>query len=362
MPAVEPRVVSAGFHARVYAVVRRVPAGSVTTYGAVAAALGSPRVARHVGFAMAALSGSRHEAVPWHRVLSAQGRISVRGADGPSELQRELLEEEGVVFDHRDRVDLRRFGHDFSASAVEPGRRRTSRSQDTPSMAKFSGFSKQTLSFLRGLGRNNKKEWFDAHRADYDAHYIEPAKAFVAALGDKLVAVAPEVQAVPKVNGSIFRINRDVRFSKDKRPYKDHLDLWFWEGADRKQGSSGFFFRLQADRVMLGAGIHGFPKEQLARFRDAVAADDSGKVLARLAKRLDKAGYPVQGESYKRVPRGFDPEHARAELLRHGALHAGITLKPLPDELHSAKFVGLCMRHFKKLAPLHRWLVDHVGR
>lgn len=107
-PAVEPRVVSPGFHARVYAVVRQVPAGFVTTYGQVATLLGSPRVARHVGFALAALSPD-HEPVPWHRVINSQGRISHRDdAD-----QQRMLEDEGVSFDERGRVDLRRFLYTF---------------------------------------------------------------------------------------------------------------------------------------------------------------------------------------------------------------------------------------------------------
>ncbi len=227
-------------------------------------------------------------------------------------------------------------------------------------MPKFAGFPPQTLEFLRGLGENNDKAWFTAHRADYETHYLEPAKAFVAALGDRLAGIAPEIQALPKINGSIFRINRDVRFSKDKRPYKDHIDLWFWEGEDRKQGSSGFFFRLRHDRVLLGAGMHGFPKEHLVRFRDAVDDDTSGAALATVGKTLARADIALEGQSYKRVPRGYDADHVRADLLRHGALHAGVTLEPLPTQLHGAAFVGLCMRHFKKLLPLHRWLVDHV--
>ncbi|MEM6991152.1 MAG: DUF2461 family protein, partial [Myxococcota bacterium] len=93
-------------------------------------------------------------------------------------------------------------------------------------MAKFDGFPKQTLTFLKGLGANNDKAWFTAHRADYDNYFMEPAKHFVVALGERLAKSSPGIHAEPKVNGSIFRINRDVRFSKDKRPYKDHLDLW----------------------------------------------------------------------------------------------------------------------------------------
>lgn len=225
-------------------------------------------------------------------------------------------------------------------------------------MAKFEGFPKQTLTFLRGLGNNNDKQWFDEHRSDYDAFYIEPAKAFVSALGESLAKVSPEIEAVPKVNGSIFRINRDVRFSKDKTPYKDHLDLWFWEGVDRKQGSSGLFFRLTARSLIVGVGMHGFPKDLLARYREAVDNEVSGKALVAVQKKLAKAGYPLEGVGYKKVPRGYDADHPRGDLLRHNALHASTTVTPTPAEVHSAKLVGLCRDHFKKMLPLHRWLVS----
>lgn len=102
----DDRVVAAGFHARVYAVVRRVPAGRVTTYGDVAAMLGSPRVARHVGWALAAC---REDDVPWQRVINARGTISFRGDTPRAVLQRARLEGEGVVFDARDRVDLKKY-------------------------------------------------------------------------------------------------------------------------------------------------------------------------------------------------------------------------------------------------------------
>lgn len=106
----DPRVVRPGFHARVYATVRQVPAGHVTTYGDVAAALGSPRVARHVGWALAALTEGD---VPWHRVINATGRISARGDLVRAAEQRRRLEDEGVVFDDRGRVDLRRLRWHF---------------------------------------------------------------------------------------------------------------------------------------------------------------------------------------------------------------------------------------------------------
>lgn len=116
------RVVTEGFHRRVYAVVRTIPPGRVATYGDVAAALGSPRVARHVGWALAALGGADADDVPWHRVLNARGEVSERSARSPDGVgapspQRLLLEAEGVAFDARGRVDLRAYRHRF---AVEP--------------------------------------------------------------------------------------------------------------------------------------------------------------------------------------------------------------------------------------------------
>lgn len=131
MPVVEPRVVKPGFNARVYAVVLQCPAGFVTTYGQVATLLGSPRVARHVGFAMAAVMNT-DEPVPWHRVINAQGRISHRGDVYRAQEQREMLEREGVVFDERERVDLARFRYTFPdfrwpKEPVEPERGRKRR-------------------------------------------------------------------------------------------------------------------------------------------------------------------------------------------------------------------------------------------
>jgi methylated-DNA-protein-cysteine methyltransferase-like protein len=115
MPVVEPRVVSKGFHARVYAVVRRIPPGHVATYGQIAAVLGSPRVARHVGFALAA-AGQADEPVPWHRVVNAAGRLSTGGDPSRGDRQRRLLEDEGVELDARGRIDLARYRWTFPDS------------------------------------------------------------------------------------------------------------------------------------------------------------------------------------------------------------------------------------------------------
>jgi uncharacterized protein (TIGR02453 family) len=219
-------------------------------------------------------------------------------------------------------------------------------------------FPPATTTFLRALRENNDRLWFDAHRDEYQAAYVEPAKAFVQAAAPALERIAPGIHAEPRILGSIFRINRDTRFSKDKSPYKDHLDLWFWEG-ERKSAQSGFFLRISPAFVGIGAGSHSFDKDALARFRAAVADPDSGPQLATIAAELERDGFEVGGERYVRIPRGMDPEGPAARFLRHGALFAH---HDEPSELASdpERLLPTCVSVWSRLAPLHRWLVDHV--
>lgn len=221
----------------------------------------------------------------------------------------------------------------------------------------FSGFPTGTKTFLKGLATHNDKAWFDAHRKDYDAYYVQSGCAFIQAMAGPLLALDEAVHAEPRINGSLMRINRDTRFSKDKRPYKDHLDIWFWTGARRGWDASGFFFRLTKDRLWAGAGMHAFPKEMLARYRQGVLDAKRGPELARVVSKLRKAGYTVADEHYKRVPQGVAADHPRADLLRHASLTA-TWQGPHPAQLGSAALVKVVAGHFKATAPLHRWLKE----
>jgi len=219
----------------------------------------------------------------------------------------------------------------------------------------FTGFPPATLAFLRDLGANNTKAWFDEHRADYEQSYLEPALAFVDAIREPLLGLNPEVHADPRVNGSLFRINRDVRFSKDKTPYKDRVDLFFWVGEGRSRERPGFFFRLLADRLVLGAGIHAFDQRMLDAYRAAVLDDDRGSDLQSRIAGARAAGANVEGVGYRRVPAGLDPNHPRAELLLHNALHVSYD-EPIPPALRSPSFVDHCVNQFRPLAPLLEWI------
>ena len=229
-------------------------------------------------------------------------------------------------------------------------------------MSMFGGFPKGTAKFLRGLSKNNEKAWFEAHRGDYQTGYVEPALAFVEAIGSRLQKISPSISFEPKINGSLFRINRDVRFAKDKRPYKDHIDLWFWHGDKRGWASPGFFFRMFSDRLILGAGMHRFEKPQLEKFRSAVVDARAGKSLAKTVQQVRKAGpYEIGSATRKSVPRGFNAAHERAEYLLHEGLFATFEGEPggiseRPD------FVNFCVGHFRAMWPISDWLLKEVTR
>jgi uncharacterized protein (TIGR02453 family) len=222
--------------------------------------------------------------------------------------------------------------------------------------AVFEGFRPEALRFLSRLGKNNTRDWFHGHKDEYESLLLEPARDFVVALGEELREFAPDVNADPRVNGSIFRIARDTRFAKDKRPYKEHLDLWFWIG-DRKQGP-GFWFRLEPSGLILGSGKHHFDKAQLERYRRAVV-DDPGAVLQRELERLRASGYEVGGRNYKRFPAGFEAPDERAELLLHDAVYAWVQA-PVPDETFDGRFPGYCAERYRPLASLNEWLAPLV--
>ncbi len=227
-------------------------------------------------------------------------------------------------------------------------------------MIDFSGFSEETVQFFENLKKNNKKEWFQSHKETYETHVKEPAQEFVVAMGERLRRIAPGVQAIPKVNQSLFRINRDTRFSKDKSPYKTHLGIWFWEGAGKRMECSGFYFHLEGRRLLLGVGMHTFSPDTLRRYRDAVIDPKAGPRLTRAVNRVSKNGYTIGTVHYKRVPRGYDPGHVRAELLRHNGLTAMIEA-PLPEVYTTPGIIDYVLSHFENMAPIHQWLKGMLG-
>jgi uncharacterized protein (TIGR02453 family) len=223
----------------------------------------------------------------------------------------------------------------------------------------FLGFPEKGLRFLSGLKKNNNRVWFEDRKDDYREAVAEPAQAFVVALGRRLQHISKGVVYDTRMNGSgsVMRIYRDTRFSKDKTPYKDWLGILFWEGKLKKMENPGYYVHVDPQGSFVAAGHYHFPKQFLEAYREAVANSRTGKQLEDILQKIDKTkGLLIGGERTKRAPRGFDPEHPRVELLKYKGLYA--YTQPIPRKrLTTPEFVDYCYDWCRKMAPLQNWLV-----
>lgn len=227
--------------------------------------------------------------------------------------------------------------------------------------ATFNGFSKEAIQFLLDLEKNNTKEWFEERKAFFQEELQQPAKALVVALGERLQAeISPHIVADDRTNGagSLMRIYRDTRFSKDKTPYKTNVAMLFWEGPRKKSENPTFGFQFGTAGAGMYAGQWAFPKDMLPKYRDAVVNDKRGKALVKAIAMVENAGdYHVEGDKYARVPKGFDPDHPRAELLKHKGIHVSCPEVDMKALLGPA-LVDVLADHCKNMAPVQRWLVE----
>ena len=226
------------------------------------------------------------------------------------------------------------------------------------SKTQFTGFTKETVAFFKGLEKKNSREWFDQNRQIYDDHVMSPAIDFVKDMGERLKSVSPHIVADPRRDKSIFRLNRDTRFSPDKQPYKTHLGIYFWEGNGKKLENPGFYFQLDKSKIMFGVGMHIFPKEMLNPYRDAVTDPVSGVKLKKIIDKLSKnKDYKLGWVKYKKIPKGYDPNHPNSEYLLYGGIGYMFEEKH-PKELLSNKFIDYAFSIFKDLSPIQRWVME----
>ncbi|NVM97074.1 DUF2461 domain-containing protein [Arthrobacter sp. SDTb3-6] len=210
-------------------------------------------------------------------------------------------------------------------------------------MEKFTGIPAAAVGFYAELEEHNNRDWWLSHKDTYDAAVRQPLEALLAGL-------APVFGPA-----KLFRPYRDVRFSPDKSPYKTAQGAF----VSSHEGV-GFYLQLGADGLLVGGGFHSSSPAHLARFRSAVDAPLSGAALAGLADALTEAGFAVEGQRLKTVPRGFPKDHPRAELLKHKTLSASKLLGQ-PAWLDTAGAREEVARHWEQLRPLVDWTIRYAA-
>ena len=226
-------------------------------------------------------------------------------------------------------------------------------------MNEFQGFPEDGLSFLTSLAKNNNREWFNERKEIFQNEVQKPTQDFVFALGQRLHSLLPRLVYDTRLDGrgSIMRIYRDIRFSKDKSPYKTYLGITLWEGKSKKDSISGFFIRIESVGVEVNSGKHLFGKSDLQAYRRAVLDEELGSELVKTIDSIRNVeGYEVGGLHYKRVPHGYDNEHERSDLLRHNGLWVRAP-RIKPAVLKGSELVDVCFEHCAHMIPIHGWLV-----
>jgi len=229
---------------------------------------------------------------------------------------------------------------------------------------RFTAISPAALRFLTGLKRRNTKPWFEANRAVYETEVRNPLKALVEEVDVLLAAVAPEIVGDPR--RSIFRINRDVRFSRDKSPYKTNAACWFYHRdagravGGESHGGAGFYFHFSPTEILLGGGIWMPQRDTLNLIRERIADNPGAFEAIVLAPGVKRRFGSLDEESMlKRMPRGYSEDHPAARWLRHQSFTVGRELTR--RELHAPRLPRILARDFAALTPLVRWLNAAIG-
>ena len=213
-------------------------------------------------------------------------------------------------------------------------------------------FSSDALDFFAELKVNNSKEWFADNKSRYEGSVHQPSKIFA----EHLQPVLEELSGDPLVP-KIFRIHRDLRFSKDKTPYKAYQHFLFSPPGRGKSGPA-FFFGLEPEKLFAGAGMFDFSKVELDQFRQKVLAEE-GAELANLLGRFAKQGKRLHEPALKKVPRGFDPGHERSGLLLHKGLSVWSDIED-PMKATRSDLIPFLETEFRTLLPVYSWLSEHV--
>jgi uncharacterized protein (TIGR02453 family) len=224
----------------------------------------------------------------------------------------------------------------------------------------FTGFPKDFFAFFRELKDNNGRVWFETNKQRYRDSVQAPMSDFISAMAPKLATISKHFVADPRPNGgSMFRIHRDVRFAKDKRPYKEHAACHFRHALGRDVHAPGFYMHFAPDEILIGGGMWMPPADALAQVRGAIAAKPAAWKKVLTDKAFTKHFERVEGEALTRPPRGFDAGHPFIEDIKKKSFFAmregGVKLALSP------KLVDETADTLRSASPLMKFLCGALG-
>lgn len=226
-------------------------------------------------------------------------------------------------------------------------------------MTESTHFRPALFAFLRDLKANNDRPWFKANKERYDSEVKEPAMRFISAFAPHLAKISPHFRADPRpVGGSLFRIHRDTRFSKDKTPYKTHVGIQFRHALGKDAHAPGFYLHLEPRNVFFGAGLWRPPTAAARAVRERIAEEPSAWKRATGTAGFTKH-FELQGERLKRPPRGFDPEHPLVETLKYKDFLA--VAASTQKQVTTSGFEKELARRARDVAPMVRFLCEALS-
>lgn len=226
-------------------------------------------------------------------------------------------------------------------------------------MARYAGFEARTIRFLEELAANNNREWFKEHKSRYEEDVLDVALRFIISMQEPLADFAPRFTAVPtRVGGSLMRVYRDTRFSKNKLPYKTNIGIQFRHEQAKDVHSPGYYLHIEPGEVFVGAGMWRPDSDPLRRIRERIAAKPAEWQRATNEKPFRRQ-FSLGGEQLTRPPRGFDKEHACIEDIKRKSF---IAVRELTvEDCLRPQFQKTVETSFKSAEPFMRFLCKSVG-
>jgi uncharacterized protein (TIGR02453 family) len=214
-------------------------------------------------------------------------------------------------------------------------------------VAAFQGFPEEGMKFLRSLGRNNQREWFQPRKHIYDEQVKAPMQELVLAVTREMMRFAPDYVAEP--GKAIYRIYRDTRFSKDKTPYKTHIAAIFPRRGMEKHAGAGFYFSVSPKEIEVAAGVYMPGPDQLLAIRNHLSAHHKEFLKLVRSKSLQTLMGKLYGAQLSRVPKGFSSDHPAADLLRHKQWLFYVMLDP--KLATTAKLQDVLVKRLRAITP-----------